>query len=54
MKEYTIEFLKSIEGQIMIAELIQTWGDKDKEKAKQNYIKSLKDKLLTNHPTPNK
>jgi len=45
MKKYTIEFLKSTKGQIMIAESIQTWGDKDKEKAKQDYIKQLKKNL---------
>jgi hypothetical protein len=40
-----MEFLKSTKGKIMVAEAMQTWGDKDKEKAKQDYIKQLK-KLL--------
>jgi hypothetical protein len=40
-----MEFLNSTKGKIMVAEAMQTWGDKDKEKAKQEYIKELKKKL---------
>ena len=43
-QQFTLEFLQSIDGQIMIAESIQTWGDEEREKAKQDYINILKDK----------
>ena len=43
MKKYTIEFLQSIDGRIMIAESLQTWGDKEKEKEKQDYIAYLRE-----------
>ena len=41
-KDFTLEELFSTEGQIAVVESMQTWGDKEKEKAKQDYIKKLK------------